>query len=106
LIPQNQADFGVEEDRVLLSGSEANKELLWVVKRGRHAGIAEQDSPPYRFEVIQEWAYGLTWAEIRGLCYDIFPGDEDEDDAFMERDQDVETNRYDVVDEYSWNLLD
>lgn len=38
--------FGIFEDKEL-PGSEANKELLVVVKRGRHADIVEQDGPPY-----------------------------------------------------------
>lgn len=54
LIPENQADFGVAEDRPLLSGSGASKELLVVVKRGRHAHIAEQDSPLYLVDDIRE----------------------------------------------------
>ncbi|KAJ5174779.1 uncharacterized protein N7482_000656 [Penicillium canariense] len=100
LITPNQADFGMTEDRDLLSGSEASKELLVVVKRGRHAHIEEQDSPPFMFEDIRDWAHGMTWAEIRRLCYDVFPGDEDENDL------DVETDRCGVADEYSWDLFD
>lgn len=99
---QNLADFGVAEDRVLLSESEASKELLVVVKRGRHADIAERDSPPYLFEDIREWAHGLTWAEIQRGRYVFSSEDEDEDDAFIGRFRDIETDRYDAVDEYSW----
>ncbi|KAJ6190888.1 hypothetical protein N7519_000909 [Penicillium mononematosum] len=103
--PQNQADFRVAEDRDLSSRSEARKEVLVVAKRGRHAHIAEQVSPPYLFNDIRQWADGLTWAKFRRLQYGSFSGDEDEDDDddLVERDQDVQADRYDVVDEYSWN---
>ncbi|OQE14813.1 hypothetical protein PENFLA_c035G08901 [Penicillium flavigenum] len=59
LIPQKEEDFGVAEDGDLF-GSKATKKFLVVVKRGRHARIAEQDSSPCRFNDIPEWAYPPT----------------------------------------------
>lgn len=100
---KNLKNFGVKEDRELLSGNEAHKELLVVVKRGRRAQIMEQDSPPYLSgHDIRQWAYGLTWAEIRRECIDFIDKSEDED-LFPEE---VEADVYNMVDEYMWSPVD
>lgn len=105
--PEDLQMFGVEEDKQLLSRDEMGKELLVVVKRGRHANIAEPDGPPYMPEDIREWARGLTWAEIRRQRIDFLDEDEDEDADFdfIKKDKEAEADRYNEVDEYEWNLV-
>lgn len=100
--PEDLEKFGVAEEKQLLCSNETGKELLVVVKHGRHANIMEQERPPYLLEQdIRQWAHGLSWAEIRQQCYDF--SHESNDDDFLENDEEVEVDRYDGVDEYEWN---
>jgi hypothetical protein len=102
--PEDLERFGVTEDKELSGEKEKGKELLFVVKRGRAANIAEQDRPPYELEEdIRQWAHGMTSAEIRRQCVDLGI-DEDEDDHFPIEYGEVEVDNYKEVDEYEWSF--
>lgn len=80
-----------------LRGKE-DREVLFVVKRGHAAEIAEQDGPPFTLEGdIRQWAHGMTWNEIRRQCIDDF--------IRTEEDEEFEVDSYKDVDEYKWDLL-
>ena len=54
--------YGLVEDKSLMSSDEKGKELLVVVRRGAHVGIAERDGPPCPIEnEIRRWLDGTTW---------------------------------------------
>ncbi|RMJ27934.1 hypothetical protein PHISP_01202 [Aspergillus sp. HF37] len=84
-------------DGRLLSSSEGNKELLVIVKRGRHVDIGEQANPRYPIgQDIRRWQCGQTWAEVRHQYLSPVTKDENEE---------VEVDTYKDVDEYSWNAV-
>ena len=107
--PREPGKLGVTDtENVELRGKENRKEILFVVKRGHDAEIAEQDWPPYTLEDdIRQWAHGMTWKEIRRQCIDFhLDEDMDEDDLLhTEKDEEVEVDNYKVVDEYEWSPL-
>lgn len=72
-LPRKQPEnYSVSKDMRLLSGNEASKELLVIVKRGRHADIVEQDSPPYLLENdIRRWANDICLGLSSGAIVSI-----------------------------------
>ena len=97
-----------DTENVELREKKNRKEVLFVVKRGHTAEIAEQDGPPYTLEDdIRQWAHGMTWNEIRRQCFHfLMYEDMDEDDLFhTEKDEEVEVDSYKEVDEYEWNPI-
>lgn len=105
--PREPGNLGVTDTENIESTEKENrKEILFVVKRGHAAEIAEQDGPPYTLEDdIRQWAHGMTWNEIRRQCIDfLMDEDMDEDDLLhTEKDEEVEVDNYKEVDEYEWN---
>lgn len=99
---RTSADSGIPENTRPSPGSEKNKELLVVVKRGRDADIAEKDGSPMMPEDIREWAHGMTWAQIRRLRHDSDDEDDDEVDAFRSANREAMADTYYSVDDYSW----
>ncbi len=97
----------VEANKAILElrEKEKRKEMLFIVKRGRAADIAEQDGPPYTLENdIRQWAHGMTWEEIRRQCFDCLMNDDmDEDDVSSIMNNEVGVDKYRAVDEYEWN---
>ncbi|KAL3478492.1 hypothetical protein BJX99DRAFT_224231 [Aspergillus californicus] len=60
--------FGLEQDMQLLSCDEVGKEMLVIVKRGKHANIIEPKGPPYEpGQDIREWAGEASWVDIKNL---------------------------------------
>jgi hypothetical protein len=105
--PREPGNLGItDRENIELREKESRKDILFVVKRGHAAEIAEQDGPPYTLEDdIRQWAHGMTWNEIRRQCIDfLVDEDMDEDDLFhTEKDEEVEVDNYKEVDEYEWN---
>ncbi|ERF75380.1 hypothetical protein EPUS_00173 [Endocarpon pusillum Z07020] len=106
-LPREPGKLGVTDtENMELRAKEEGKEVLFVVKRGHAAEIAEQDGPPYTLEDdIRQWAHGMTWNEIRRQCIDFHVDEDmDVDDFFhTEKDDEVEVNNYKDVDEYEWD---
>jgi hypothetical protein len=104
--------FGIEEDRELLSADEASKELLVVVKRGRHIDATEHDSIEYELErEIRLWT-SRRWRENRSkrfeFAIDESEGKDDDEDEYgftNEDGEDVEIDAYKDVDEFSWGTV-
>jgi hypothetical protein len=105
--PREHRNLGITDiENIELREKENRKDILFVVKRGHAAEIAEQDGPPYTLEDdIRQWAHSMTWNEIRRQCIDfLMDEDMDEDDLFhTEKDEEVEVDNYKEVDEYEWN---
>ncbi|KAF2496299.1 hypothetical protein BU16DRAFT_609075 [Lophium mytilinum] len=108
-VPRNQdhPDFGVAADDALLA---EKKELLVIAKRGQGADIAEQTEPPFGTNDIREWAYGMTWAEIRRQCIDLHHDDEDfpssDEDELLLSDEDEESDEDDEDSSSMWKPKD
>jgi hypothetical protein len=96
----------------LLSADEASKELLVVVKRGRHIDATEHDFIEYELEREIRLLTGRGWRENRGKHFGFAIGesedeDEDEDEYGFtdEDDDDVKIDAYKDVDEFSWGTV-
>lgn len=106
-LPADLGTYGLAEDEEMMGEKGIGKELLVIVKRGGTDTIMEKDGFPYLLEGdIRRWAHGLNWPQIRRQCIDLIM-DEDEDyDYFTGRDDEVEVDSYEDVDEYEWNPVD
>jgi hypothetical protein len=103
--PEGLEGFGREKDVDLTwkPRGRVGKEMLVVVRRGRHACIVEHEHHPLLDGDIRLWTKCATWREIRhhqttalkrdGCLY--YPG--------MEKHYEVEVDRYDEVQEYSYD---
>jgi hypothetical protein len=103
--PEELEGFGKEKDVDLARKPRVRvgKEMMVVVRRGRHACIVEHEHRPLLDGDIRLWTKCATWREIRhhqtttlkrdGCVY--YPG--------MEQHCEAEVDRYDDVEEYSYD---
>lgn len=100
-LPENPEDFDLSAQAMAWqSQNEIKTELLVVLKRGQHANIAENGTPPYHPGIdIHYWVGDMTGAEIR-RCID-FPR-VDRGEQGDEEHKVVEFDEYDGPEEYSW----
>ncbi|KAK0741953.1 hypothetical protein B0T21DRAFT_408810 [Apiosordaria backusii] len=90
-------EYGTAEDPVLVGEGERSKEVMVVVRRGRHGvDYQEKDGRPLlsNFDIRREFP-GRTWAEIRAACIEAWDG---EDRPTFVRQVDL----YHDIDEYIW----
>ncbi|KAF1935629.1 hypothetical protein EJ02DRAFT_506970 [Clathrospora elynae] len=90
--------YGFTKEVGLVSGPEASREILVVVKRGRGADIAEKITPPFDEENdIRAWSDKMCWAQIKKATQ-WYPSDEEED-------QESEVDKYSNIDDILWPNL-
>ncbi|KAF2813418.1 uncharacterized protein BDZ99DRAFT_460660 [Mytilinidion resinicola] len=94
---KDSSKFGVAADTAPLA---EKKELLVIARRGQGADIAERSRPPFGTNDIREWAYGMTWAEIRRQCIDYL---DDKDDFYLS-DEDDESDEDNEGSSGRWKL--
>lgn len=110
---EDQLKFGLVEDVEIMKGGEQHKQVLIVVKRGKHVDYEGKQgaAPPLVFSRIpnrQLDLSGKSWKEIRAAYIDkvhphsIYPFNDDTDSD----DEDDVTDSYENVNEFSWGPLD
>jgi hypothetical protein len=68
--------------------------------------LKSRNKTDLRWREIRQWAYGMTWAEIRRQCFDFLIGDDEDDDFRTQEDEEVEVGNYKEVDDYEWDHVD
>jgi hypothetical protein len=105
---QHSRPYVFPADPELVTGDEQRKEMMVIVRRGSGVDYEEKKGSPFIEDDIRRGFPGMTWKQIRAVCFDNLDDGEADSRLYSDEESDsveVEVDVYKDVDEFVWTPL-